>query len=144
MRISTEGSSSASVRYLSPVELVINAAVTVLYPIASALINLTSVACVIHATQQDGVHNWTDYRVLLLSEFFGSTSSFHSPSLDRRLRLWRPLRIICPSCGYRSSESHSPKYAAVTHVIPGPRPCYSRLVSQPRPLFLVWHSLCCK
>ncbi|KAJ7176998.1 hypothetical protein C8R46DRAFT_989178 [Mycena filopes] len=41
----------------------------ILYPIASALINLTSVACVIHATQQDGVHNWTGYRVLLVSDF---------------------------------------------------------------------------
>ncbi|KAJ7694824.1 hypothetical protein B0H17DRAFT_902867, partial [Mycena rosella] len=41
----------------------------VLYPIASALINLTSVACVIHATQEDGVHNWTGYRVLLVSDF---------------------------------------------------------------------------
>jgi hypothetical protein len=58
------------------VELVINATVTVLYPIASALINLTSVACVIHATQQDGVHNWTDYRVLLLSEFLGRPRAF--------------------------------------------------------------------
>ncbi|KAF8190984.1 hypothetical protein K438DRAFT_2140016, partial [Mycena galopus ATCC 62051] len=41
----------------------------VLYPIASALINLTSVICVIHATREDGVKNWTDYRVLLLSDF---------------------------------------------------------------------------
>ncbi|KAJ7107918.1 hypothetical protein C8R44DRAFT_986980 [Mycena epipterygia] len=41
----------------------------ILYPIASALINLTSVACVIHATQEDGVHNWTGYRVLLVSDF---------------------------------------------------------------------------
>ncbi|KAJ7458751.1 hypothetical protein B0H11DRAFT_2242806 [Mycena galericulata] len=41
----------------------------VLYPLASALINLTSVACVIHATKDDGVHNWTDYHVLLVSDF---------------------------------------------------------------------------
>ncbi|KAJ7171316.1 hypothetical protein C8R46DRAFT_1190684 [Mycena filopes] len=41
----------------------------VMYPIASALINLTSVACVIHATANDGVHDWTGYRVLLLSDF---------------------------------------------------------------------------
>ncbi|KAF8140915.1 hypothetical protein K438DRAFT_1636712 [Mycena galopus ATCC 62051] len=38
------------------------------YPIASALINVTSVACVIHATREDGIKNWTDYRVLLLSD----------------------------------------------------------------------------
>ncbi|KAJ7895232.1 hypothetical protein B0H14DRAFT_3634992 [Mycena olivaceomarginata] len=40
----------------------------VAYPITSALINLTSVACVIHDTRQDSVHNWTDYHVLLLGE----------------------------------------------------------------------------
>ncbi|KAL0568958.1 hypothetical protein V5O48_013012 [Marasmius crinis-equi] len=41
----------------------------VLYPIASALMNLTSVVCVIHATKEGGVHNWTGYRILLLSDF---------------------------------------------------------------------------
>ncbi|KAJ7241306.1 hypothetical protein B0H12DRAFT_1024172, partial [Mycena haematopus] len=41
----------------------------ILYPVASALINLTSVVCVIHATRQDGVKTWADYRVLLLSDF---------------------------------------------------------------------------
>ncbi|KAF8178199.1 hypothetical protein K438DRAFT_1464162, partial [Mycena galopus ATCC 62051] len=40
----------------------------VAYPITSALINLTSVVCVIHDTRQDGVHNWTDYHVLLLGD----------------------------------------------------------------------------
>ena len=42
---------------------------TALCPIASALINLTSVATVIYATQVDGVHNWTGYNVLLVSEY---------------------------------------------------------------------------
>ncbi|KAJ6583489.1 hypothetical protein DFH09DRAFT_1435958 [Mycena vulgaris] len=51
----------------------------VLYPIASALFNLTSVVCVIHATQQDGVHNWTGYRVLLLSDFvYGGRSVLYA------------------------------------------------------------------
>ncbi|KAJ6478280.1 hypothetical protein C8R45DRAFT_906393 [Mycena sanguinolenta] len=38
----------------------------VAYPVASALFNLISVVCVIHATQNDGVHTWVDYRILLL------------------------------------------------------------------------------
>jgi hypothetical protein len=50
----------------------------VVYPIASALFNLTSVVCVIHATQNDGVHNWTGYRVLLLSECFRAASNSNS------------------------------------------------------------------
>ncbi|KAF7328327.1 hypothetical protein MVEN_02548100 [Mycena venus] len=41
----------------------------VIYPVVSAVINLTSVACVIHITQEDGVHNWTGYSVLLVSDF---------------------------------------------------------------------------
>jgi hypothetical protein len=40
-----------------------------LYPFASMVLNLTSVACVIRATVHDGVHDWTGYRVLLLSDF---------------------------------------------------------------------------
>ncbi|KAJ6486266.1 hypothetical protein DFH09DRAFT_390112 [Mycena vulgaris] len=40
-----------------------------IYPVVSAVINLTSVACVIHITQEDGVHNWTGYSVLLVSDF---------------------------------------------------------------------------
>ncbi|KAJ7323990.1 hypothetical protein DFH08DRAFT_640179, partial [Mycena albidolilacea] len=41
----------------------------VIYPAVSAVINLTSVACVIHITQEDGVQNWTSYSVLLVSDF---------------------------------------------------------------------------
>ncbi|KAJ7196631.1 hypothetical protein GGX14DRAFT_403093 [Mycena pura] len=41
----------------------------IIYPIVSAVINLTSVVCVIHITQGDGVHNWTGYSVLLVSDF---------------------------------------------------------------------------
>ncbi|KAJ7582057.1 hypothetical protein C8J56DRAFT_243398 [Mycena floridula] len=65
----------------------------VLYPFASALINLTSVACVIHATQQDGVHNWTGYHVLLVSDFvYGGRAVVYAllaatdPALVRALR----------------------------------------------------------
>jgi hypothetical protein len=56
---------------------------TVVYPIASALFNLTSVICVIQATQNDGVHNWTGYRVLLLSECFQLTLTFYSHRFHR-------------------------------------------------------------
>ncbi|KAJ7916652.1 hypothetical protein B0H13DRAFT_2658205 [Mycena leptocephala] len=41
----------------------------IIYPVVSAVINLTSVVCVIHITQ-NGVHNWTGYSVLLVSDFF--------------------------------------------------------------------------
>ncbi|KAJ7826369.1 hypothetical protein B0H14DRAFT_2595839 [Mycena olivaceomarginata] len=40
----------------------------VIYPVVSAIINLTSVVCVIHITQY-GVHNWTGYSVLLVGDF---------------------------------------------------------------------------
>ncbi|KAJ7659134.1 hypothetical protein DFH06DRAFT_1269160 [Mycena polygramma] len=51
----------------------------IVYPIASAIFNLISVVCVIHATQNDGVHNWTDYRVLLLSDFvYGGRSIMYA------------------------------------------------------------------
>ncbi|KAJ7896592.1 hypothetical protein B0H13DRAFT_1885096 [Mycena leptocephala] len=67
----------------------------VVYPIASALFNLTSVVCVIHATQNDGVHNWTGYRVLLLSDFvYGGRSILYAllavtdPALVRAMRVF--------------------------------------------------------
>ncbi|KAJ7086823.1 hypothetical protein B0H15DRAFT_781892 [Mycena belliarum] len=63
------------------------------YPIASALINLTSVACVIHATKENGVHNWTGYHVLLVSDFvYGGRAIVYAllaatdPALVRALR----------------------------------------------------------
>ncbi|KAJ7835998.1 hypothetical protein B0H13DRAFT_2369046 [Mycena leptocephala] len=46
----------------------------VAYPVASALFNIISVVCVIHATQNDGVHTWVDYSILLLSEFLFAQS----------------------------------------------------------------------
>ncbi|KAJ6538118.1 hypothetical protein B0H19DRAFT_1270483 [Mycena capillaripes] len=71
----------------------------ILYPTASALINLTSVACVIHATVEDGVKNWTDYRVLLLSDFvYGGRAVLYAllaatdPSLVRAVRAWMKSR----------------------------------------------------
>ncbi|KAJ7824131.1 hypothetical protein B0H13DRAFT_2375670 [Mycena leptocephala] len=67
----------------------------VVYPIASALFNLTSVICVIHATQNDGVHNWTGYCVLLLSEFiYGGRSILYGllavtvPALVRAMHVF--------------------------------------------------------
>ncbi|KAJ6496317.1 hypothetical protein C8R45DRAFT_866247 [Mycena sanguinolenta] len=66
-----------------------------LYPITSALFNLTSVACVIHATRRDGVKNWTDYRVLLLSDFvYGGRAILYAclavtdPALLRAVCAW--------------------------------------------------------
>ncbi|KAJ7898613.1 hypothetical protein B0H14DRAFT_3853043 [Mycena olivaceomarginata] len=63
------------------------------YPIASAVFNLASVVCVIHATQNDGVHDWTGYRVLLLSDFvYGGRSIMYAllaatdPALVRAVR----------------------------------------------------------
>ncbi|KAJ6538001.1 hypothetical protein B0H19DRAFT_1382605 [Mycena capillaripes] len=51
----------------------------VAYPIASALFNLISVVCVIHVTQNDGVHTWVDYRILLLSDFvYGGRSIMYA------------------------------------------------------------------
>ncbi|KAF7346925.1 hypothetical protein MVEN_01444900 [Mycena venus] len=65
----------------------------VAYPISSALINLTSVACVIHDTRQDGVHNWTDYHVLLLGDsVYGGRAVLYAlfaimdPALVRAMR----------------------------------------------------------
>ncbi|KAJ3876404.1 hypothetical protein F5051DRAFT_292356, partial [Lentinula edodes] len=40
-----------------------------LYPLASMIINLLSVMCVIHATVTGGEHSMNDYRILLLSDF---------------------------------------------------------------------------
>ncbi|KAJ7657257.1 hypothetical protein DFH06DRAFT_1131767 [Mycena polygramma] len=65
----------------------------VVYPIASAIFNLISVVCVIHATQNDGVHNWLGYRILLLSDFvYGGRSVMYAllaatdPALVRAVR----------------------------------------------------------
>ncbi|KAJ6574221.1 hypothetical protein B0H19DRAFT_935020 [Mycena capillaripes] len=45
----------------------------IIYPVVSAVINLTSVACVIHITQ-NGVHNWTGYSVLSGTSLIASHS----------------------------------------------------------------------
>ncbi|KAJ6589498.1 hypothetical protein B0H19DRAFT_1103970 [Mycena capillaripes] len=65
----------------------------IVYPIASAIFNLISVVCVIHATQNDGVHNWLGYRILLLSDFvYGGRSIMYAllaatdPALVRAVR----------------------------------------------------------
>ncbi|KAJ7893378.1 hypothetical protein B0H14DRAFT_3671873 [Mycena olivaceomarginata] len=57
------------------------------------VINLTSVACVIHITQEDGVHNWTGYSVLLVSDFlYGVRAALYAllaatdPGLVRAVR----------------------------------------------------------
>ncbi|KAJ7792571.1 hypothetical protein B0H14DRAFT_3562786 [Mycena olivaceomarginata] len=64
-----------------------------IYPVVSAVINLTSVACVIHITQEDGVHNWTGYSVLLVSDFlYGGRAALYAllaatdPGLVRAVR----------------------------------------------------------
>ncbi|KAJ7336853.1 hypothetical protein DFH08DRAFT_964811 [Mycena albidolilacea] len=74
----------------------------VAYPITSALINLTSVACVIHDTRQDGVHNWTDYHVLLLGDsVYGGRTVVYAlfaimdPALVRAMRTFiRDIRSV--------------------------------------------------
>ncbi|KAJ6528954.1 hypothetical protein B0H19DRAFT_1242965 [Mycena capillaripes] len=65
------------------------------YPIVSALVNVTSVACVIHATREEGIKNWTDYRVLLLSDFvYGGRAILYAflaatdPAFVRAVRAW--------------------------------------------------------
>ncbi|KAI0029245.1 hypothetical protein K488DRAFT_88911 [Vararia minispora EC-137] len=40
-----------------------------LYPMASCIVNLTSIATVIHTTITNGVHSRADYNILLLSDF---------------------------------------------------------------------------
>ncbi|KAF9254663.1 hypothetical protein L218DRAFT_885801, partial [Marasmius fiardii PR-910] len=40
-----------------------------LYPVASCLVNGLSVATVLHSTLSNGIHNTTDYNILLLSDF---------------------------------------------------------------------------
>ncbi|KZT25597.1 hypothetical protein NEOLEDRAFT_352043 [Neolentinus lepideus HHB14362 ss-1] len=40
-----------------------------LYPLASCIINITSIFCVLHASFTDGVHSQVDYNILLLSDF---------------------------------------------------------------------------
>ncbi|KAJ7042309.1 hypothetical protein C8F04DRAFT_994076 [Mycena alexandri] len=92
----------------------------VLYPVASALINLTSVACVMHATQKDGVHDWTGYRVLLLSDFvYGGRAVLYAllaatdPALVRAVRAFiQHSRGISPNAtfasGGRSTTEHGP------------------------------------
>ncbi|KAF7341484.1 hypothetical protein MVEN_01885800 [Mycena venus] len=87
----------------------------VLYPIASALINLTSVACVIHATQEDGVKNWTDYRVLLLSDFvYGGRAILYAclaatdPALVRAVRTWLQSHgLLASSSTSQHTHTHS-------------------------------------
>jgi len=77
----------------------------VAYPVASALFNLISVVCVIHATQNDGVHTWVDYRILLLSDFvYGGRSILYAllaatdPALVRAAKAFvRHSRGLHPS-----------------------------------------------
>ncbi|KAJ7208808.1 hypothetical protein C8J57DRAFT_1503447 [Mycena rebaudengoi] len=77
----------------------------VVYPIASAIFNLISVVCVIHATQNAGVHNWLGYRVLLLSDFvYGGRSILYAllaatdPALVRAMRAFiQHSRGVYPS-----------------------------------------------
>ncbi|KAJ7263486.1 hypothetical protein C8J57DRAFT_1333658 [Mycena rebaudengoi] len=77
----------------------------VAYPISSALINLASVACVIHDTRQDGVHNWTDYHVLLVGDsVYGGRAALYAllavmdPALVRALRTFvQDIRGVDPA-----------------------------------------------
>ncbi|KAJ7091305.1 hypothetical protein C8R43DRAFT_1142035 [Mycena crocata] len=112
-------SGSGSVTVVAPNDRVAHANVyrgiifrIVLYPIASALINLTSVACVIHATKEDGVHNWTGYRVLLVSDFvYGGRAVVYAllaitdPALVRALRAFiRHSRGLNSTSAYETSK----------------------------------------
>ncbi|KAJ7476398.1 hypothetical protein B0H11DRAFT_1810087 [Mycena galericulata] len=82
----------------------------VAYPIASAVINLTSVACEIHDTQRDGIHTWTDYHVLLVGDsVYGGRAVLYAlltaidPALLRPLRAFiQDIRSIDPSSPSRT------------------------------------------
>ncbi|KAJ7822637.1 hypothetical protein B0H14DRAFT_3470618 [Mycena olivaceomarginata] len=83
------------------------------YPIASALINVTSAVCVIHATREAGIKNWTDYRILLLSDFvYGGRAILYAclvatdPALVRAVRAWLLSHGILSS---QSSTSVQPQ-----------------------------------
>ncbi|KAK7038594.1 hypothetical protein R3P38DRAFT_2906648 [Favolaschia claudopus] len=85
----------------------------VLYPLASAVVNLTSVVCVIHATRHNGVQNWTDYRILLLSDFiYGGRAILYAclaatdPALTRAVRAWLQYHGFLSS-GSSSELAHS-------------------------------------
>ncbi|KAK6983947.1 hypothetical protein R3P38DRAFT_3108578 [Favolaschia claudopus] len=85
----------------------------VLYPLASAVVNLTSVVCVIHATRHNGVQNWTDYRILLLSDFiYGGRAILYAclaatdPALTRAVRAWLQYHGFLSS-GSSSQLAHS-------------------------------------
>ncbi|KAJ6566242.1 hypothetical protein B0H19DRAFT_1137224 [Mycena capillaripes] len=88
----------------------------VAYPITSALINLTSVACGFHDTMQDGVHSWTDYRVLLLGDFmYGGRAICYALLATTDPALVRALRVFV-----QVVRRVDPSPTAVTHTLPNP------------------------
>ncbi|KAE9405336.1 hypothetical protein BT96DRAFT_852947 [Gymnopus androsaceus JB14] len=82
-----------------------------LYPLASCVINLLSVMCVLHATFTGGVHSLNDYHILLLSDFlYGGRAVVYAfltavdPSF---LAAWRAL-----IAHERSGKSYSGQYGS--------------------------------
>ncbi|KAJ3827101.1 hypothetical protein F5880DRAFT_1540058 [Lentinula raphanica] len=71
-----------------------------LYPLASCFVNLLSIFTALHSTIADGIHNQTDYNILLLSDFlYGGRAIVYAllaatdPALVRGVRtLYRVMR----------------------------------------------------
>jgi hypothetical protein len=71
-----------------------------LYPLVSCIINLLSIATALHSTISGGIHNVTDYNILLLSRSFFSSISRHFVHWYsiRRFLIWRTTnRLRNPS-----------------------------------------------
>ncbi|KAJ7114308.1 hypothetical protein C8R44DRAFT_710139 [Mycena epipterygia] len=93
----------------------------VAYPVASALINLTSVVCEIHDTQSDGVQTWTDYHYLLVGDaVYGGRAVLYAlltlvdPALLRALRTFnQDIRGIDPASAARNTTDATSRSLSV-------------------------------
>ncbi|KAL0056942.1 hypothetical protein AAF712_016441, partial [Marasmius tenuissimus] len=82
-----------------------------LYPIASCVVNLLSIATVLHSTFSNGIHDTTDYNVLLLSDFlYGGRAIVYAllaatdPALIRGVKSFIRVCLSRGSFGFKSSK----------------------------------------
>ncbi|KAK1223056.1 hypothetical protein PQX77_014055 [Marasmius sp. AFHP31] len=82
-----------------------------LYPLASCLVNLLSIATVLHSTISNGIHDTTDYNVLLLSDFlYGGRAIVYGflaatdPALVRGVKSFVQVCLGRGSLGFNTSS----------------------------------------
>ncbi|ESK83011.1 hypothetical protein Moror_11763 [Moniliophthora roreri MCA 2997] len=79
-----------------------------LYPLTSCCVNLLSIVTVVHTTISHGIHNRTDYDMLLLSDFlFGGRAIVYALLAASDPALVRAVRVLFSQFFYRAGRATS-------------------------------------